>query len=496
LVSSGIGQLVNPDRQLTIPTAIPAQYRRVLAAFVFSFALALLALVDFRRGFLFAAYPARSVFYAFHPLQIVMLAAGAAGMMACYRRLAVLEREGGPTGAHAVKPFTFVLLALLVVDLFTYRGVPAARSIEVGRVNVDWLKRVRRDRLVAAVRAGHELPAEVWHATMLGILIFRAGAHDPPDLLQAVFRPERVHGFGPRRPVRAAAAVLFVLLVGDGAVVRAPRRLTNFLLSFVVGAPMLNVTTIVLALALLPAPFAVTRIVAGVVVGVLVTYLVSMTADRWDGQAKVRLKADAPSETADARFGADRQSGFSQTYSGWFLELLDFDRIVGGRTIDTPAQLIGAWLVRQRPHRAGAWCRCLWVWSVIASALFQALAICVRTTTWPSVIVSAIGGTLFMISTWSEIPMALQLIQSGDSGPARALLVVLPAISLPCMVMLGRDSLQRFHMAGDADRQPLMIVGIVAGGDVFCSGFTGRPDPRNPPDSGHQQANHPILPRR
>ena len=44
---------------------------------------------------------------------------------------------------------------------------------------------------------------------------------------------------------------------------------------FVVGAPMLNVTTIVVALTLLPAPFAVTRFVAGVVVSVLVSYLVS-----------------------------------------------------------------------------------------------------------------------------------------------------------------------------------------------------------------------------
>src|SRR6185369_4032503 len=63
---------------------------------------------------------------------------------------------------------------------------------------------------------------------------------------------------------------------------------TNFLLSFVVGAPMLNVTTIVLALALLPAPFAVTRIVAGVVVSVLVTYLVSRADERMTRNTKVR----------------------------------------------------------------------------------------------------------------------------------------------------------------------------------------------------------------
>jgi hypothetical protein len=34
------------------------------------------------------------------------------------------------------------------------------------------------------------------------------------------------------------------------------------------------------------------------------------------------------------------------------------------------------------------------------------------------VIVSAIGGTVFMISTWSEIPMALQLIQFRLQRPS------------------------------------------------------------------------------
>ena len=57
---------------------------------------------------------------------------------------------------------------------------------------------------------------------------------------------------------------------------------TTFLLSFVLGAPMLNITTIVLALALLPLPFAVTRILAGLVVTILVTHVVARLADRWD----------------------------------------------------------------------------------------------------------------------------------------------------------------------------------------------------------------------
>mgnify|MGYP003694573929 CR=1 FL=1 len=67
----------------------------------------------------------------------------------------------------------------------------------------------------------------------------------------------------------------------------------------------------------------------------------------------------------------------------------------------------------------------LWLWSVIASALFRALPSAFRQQPAERGRHRRSAETLFMISTWSEIPMALQLIQSGFSGPAAALLVVL-----------------------------------------------------------------------
>ena len=57
----------------------------MIVGFVLSLALALLALVDFRRGFLFTAYPARSLFYAFNPWQLLLFAMGVAGMFVCHR---------------------------------------------------------------------------------------------------------------------------------------------------------------------------------------------------------------------------------------------------------------------------------------------------------------------------------------------------------------------------------------------------------------------------
>jgi len=420
----------------------------VIVGFVLSLALALLALVDFRRGFLFAAYPARSLFYAFSPWHVPMLAAGIIGMLVCYR--ALRSQDAPDRGASEfIKPLTFVILALLVVDLFTYRGVPAVRSVVSGRINIDWLNAFGVTAWWRPFAQATSYLLNVWHATMLGILISGLAL----TMLPVYFKPYFVRaGF-----TGSLLGALFALpqpFCSCCSSVMAPsfaRRgaSTNFLLSFVVGAPMLNITTIVLALALLPAPFAVTRIVAGVVVTVLVTYLVSQAADRWDGRAKVRLQPDAPYQNSYVG------SAFRRSY----LRLLDFDRIVGGRTIDTPSQLLGAWLSASG-RIALVLVPTLWLWSVIASALFQALPSAFGNNL-PSVIASAIGGTLFMISTWSEIPMALQLIQSGFSGPAAALLVVLPAISLPCMMLLG-GSLQRFRMVAMLSAA-VMLVGIAAG---------------------------------
>jgi hypothetical protein len=73
--------------------AHPTTYRGLLGGFLLSLALTLLTLVDFRRGFLFAEYPFRSLFYAFNPLHAAMLAAGIAGMFACYRGLRTRGRR-------------------------------------------------------------------------------------------------------------------------------------------------------------------------------------------------------------------------------------------------------------------------------------------------------------------------------------------------------------------------------------------------------------------
>jgi hypothetical protein len=221
---------------------------------------------------------------------------------------------------------------------------------------------------------------------------------------------------------------------------------TNFVLSFVIGSPMLNVTTIVLALALLPIPFAIARIVAGVVIAIFVTYLVARIANAWDGTATApTVRSSGP--------------GWTERIGRGYLRLFDLDQIMRTRTLETPSQLFGTWLYAS--WRIGlVLVPTLWVWSVISAWMFQALPSAFGNNL-PSVMLSAIAGTFFMISTWSEIPMALQLIDRGFNGPAATLLVVLPAISLPCMVLLG-GSLRRFRLVAMLSAA-VIVAGIVAG---------------------------------
>lgn len=422
----------------------PAGYRGMMVGFVVFFALTLLTLLDVRRGFLFADYAVRTFFYVFNPAHVPMLAIGIAGMFACYRGSNILEAQLSGTSRY-LKALTLSILVLLVSDLFAYRGVPAARSMASGRIALDWLGAFGVTEWWKPLAQATSYLLNVWHATMLGILMSGLALTVLPVYLKPYVSRGGFTGslFGamfalPQPFCSCCSSVMAPSFVRRGAS-------TTFLLSFIIGAPMLNVTTILLALALLPAPFAITRIVAGVVVTVLVTYLVARIADRWDGP-------DSAIRERPAWDGMQRVGGL-------YLRLFDLDRVVGHRRLETPSQLIGAWLYASG-RIALVLVPTLWVWSVIASGIFEALPSAFGNNL-TSVVLAAMVGTFFMISTWSEIPMALQLIQSGFNGPAAALLVVLPAISLPCMMLLG-GSLQRFRIVALLSIA-VMIVGILAG---------------------------------
>lgn len=134
------------DRTLKTTPTVPGPflYKLSLSGFVIFLALTLLALVDFRRGFLFTDY-VRSPYSAYHPGQLLILAIGAVGLLLCYQFLKSFEAREKITGDY-VRALTFILLGLLVVDLLTYRSVPAARAVASGKLGADWLAGGRAGR--------------------------------------------------------------------------------------------------------------------------------------------------------------------------------------------------------------------------------------------------------------------------------------------------------------------------------------------------------------
>lgn len=436
--------------ETTQPTPTPSLYKLSLAGFVVFLALTLLAIVDFRRGFLFAEY-VRSPYSAFHPVQLAMLAIGAAGMFLCYQLLKSIEARETILPNYA-KTLTFVALGLLVIDLFTYRGVPAARAVASGKLGADWLQAFGVTGWLRPIALSISYLLTVWHATMLGILIAGLALTVLPTYFKPLFSRTGFVGtlIGalyaiPQPFCSCCASVMAPSYTRRGAS-------TDFSLSFVVGSPMLNITTIILAFALLPTPFAITRVVAGIVLTIVVTYGVARLAERWGGAANV----------ISATPSASRWSVVLDWVSRWtnlYVRAFNVDALVRDRKIDTPAALVSAWLYAS-VRLALVLVPTLFIWSIVTAALVQILP-SVFGNNLPSVVLAAITGTLLMISTWTEIPVALQLIQSGFTGPAATLLVVLPPVSLPCLMLLG-GSLGKFRvivLLGLA----VMVVGIIVG---------------------------------
>ena len=223
----------------------------------------------------------RTLFYVFTPRHGLMLAGGAAGMFVFHRGLRRHEAHLQQP-PHLVRTLTLMVLAMLVIDLFVYRGVPTARSLTAGRVGLDWIAAFGGTEWWRPVAQATSYLLNVWHATMLSLLLSGLAL----TMLPVFVTPHTARsGF-----TGSLFGALFALPQPFCSSVMAPSLVrrgasTTFLLSFILGAPMLNITTIALALALLPLPFAATRIVAGVVVTILVTHLVARLADRWDRSA-------------------------------------------------------------------------------------------------------------------------------------------------------------------------------------------------------------------
>lgn len=416
----------NPS--LAIKSPAPAEYFYTLFKCLAFLALILMAIVDFRRGFLFTGFPqpwgyiAKTPFFIFSPMQLPLLAIGAGGLLLSYRTLKNQEALNSYlTSEKYLRWFSATVFALIVIDLFVYRGVAATRAALNHKIGADWLNAFGVTGWLKPFALTGSYMLTVWHATFLGILL---------SGLALTLLPRFLNNFIGRTGFRGSfSGALFSLtqpFCSCCASAIAPSMARKgasdyFVLAFLVGAPMLNITTLILAAMLLPAPYAALRIISGVAFTLFVTY------------AAVWLINNQPASLHPRNPGRFEQLAlrWMERYSKFF----QFDKLLGDRSADTPATFIATWF-SVSGRIALIIVPMLMVWSVVTAAIVQALPDSFGNNL-SSVLIATVTGTLLINSTWSEIPVALQMINAGYTGPAATLLVVLPPVSLPCLLMLS-----------------------------------------------------------
>ncbi len=427
-------------------------------AFLVSLGLLLLTVVDIRRGFLFSDYfkvgdPSTLLNLDLRHLPLLLV--GGLGVWLAYRYMAGLEKGLKESGIHLktlARVVAIVIGVFLVIDLFTYRGVPASRIVAAGEMSakpgtmgLGWAMPIASfPGWLQPMAEGINYLLVVWHATALGMLLgglfLVAGA--------GIMVRMKGRGFGahlagtvmalPQPFCSCCASPIGATLYRKGASLGP-------VLAFTVSSPMLNITTLVLAAALLPTEFALLRIAGGIIVGVFITYGVSLIAARW-----------VTGGEAEARRG--KLFEWSSKVLGAYSRLFHFERLFSEGAIDSPAVLISNWL-GMASRLAKVVIPLFIVFSVLAVYIVQAMPDSGNNII--GVVVTAIFATLLMVPTWTEIPLAVGLINNGLTGIAAVVLITLPAVSIPCLFIIAGAvrSLKVTLILGFS----VLLAGILAG---------------------------------
>lgn len=176
-------------------------------------------------------------------------------------------------------------------------------------------------------------------------------------------------------------------------------------LAFWLGNPTINPATLIFMTFVLSWRFTVLRLVFGLIL----TFGVSYLANRFADDAKV----PAPElEAKQARMERQESGSFA---ARWL-------RSIGLMILNiVPAYIIAVLLLGAA--RA-------WLFPSVGEGMANSLL---------AVVGFAVAGTLFVIPTAAEIPMIQTLMSFGlGAGPAGALLLTLPSVSLPSFLMIAR----------------------------------------------------------
>lgn len=269
----------------------------------------------------------------------------------------------------------------------------------------------------------------VWKAALLGMIV----SSMVQAMLPADWLKRALGGMNVKSTLIGGAASLPGMMCSCCAApiaagMRRQRVSVGAALAFWIGNPMLNPATLVFMAAVLPWKFTVLRIVFGL----LLTFGVSYAAGRFADPAKLDSLVRAQTEAT----GEPRPADSDPLWLRW-------------------PRSFAILFARMAP---------IYVAAVFLTGLLQQMLL----PSWATegafaIALFAIVGTLFVIPTAAEIPIA-QSFLAIDKGIASTLLIALPAVSLPSLLLVSRSF----------PRKALVFVAVSVVLLGMASGYIGR----------------------
>ncbi|WP_312691258.1 permease [Kosakonia sp.] len=298
--------------------------------------------------------------------------------------------------------FLVVIVGLWYVKWQPYYG-KAFTAAETHSIGKSILAQADASPIKAAIDYAMVYFHAVWKAAVLGVLLGSLiQVLIPRDWLLRTLGQQRFSGtlFGTLFALPGMMCSCCAAPVAAG--MRRQRVSMGGALAFWMGNPLLNPATLVFMGFVLGWHFAVIRLVAGLVtvtgVAMLVQALVKENLQQADA---IDITLPEPQGSFMARWGRALWQLFWSTIPVYILAVL----------------VLGAARVWLFPHAEGA----------IDNTLLWVIAM-------------AIVGCLFVIPTAAEIPIVQTMMLAGmGMAPALALLITLPAVSLPSLIMLRKS---------------------------------------------------------
>ncbi|MDO8579200.1 MAG: permease [Dehalococcoidales bacterium] len=424
------------SERIKTPNISSKPYYIGIAAFLASMALLLLTVVDIRRGFLFPPNYFKvgtpSVLLNLNPGHLALLLIGGLGVWLAFRYLKGFESSPRGRVLNLKTPamvMSIFIGVLIIIDLFIYRGVPASRTLEAGKMSAG--AGIMGQGLAIPIASlpvwlqpagdGINYLLIVWHATVLGVLLgglfLVAAGTGLVDRLKG-------RGFGTHLiGVAAALPTPFCSCCAapiGGAMYRKGASLGP-VLAFTIAAPMLNITTLILAAALLPPEFALLRIAGGIIVAVFLTYFVSFIASKWVTDEETGVKHD-------------KLVSWSAKFMTAYTRLFHFEDLLVAESPSSSTSLISNWM-----GMAGKLAKVV-VPIFFVTAPVTAYIVRFMPDTANNLLgvaITSFFATLLMSPTWSEIAFAGGMIAKGFPALAAVSLITLPAVSVPCLLIIS-----------------------------------------------------------